>query len=166
MSSGAFLVHPFQPRSIRQLRKPRGTFTIQNVQPGDYWLSARRTGFLETQYGSKSRYQRVSTISLRPGQQLTNISIQLTPQSVIAGKVVDPDGDPVDRAQVQLIGRFWWGGKLRYSPCASATTNDRGEYRLSGLEPGRYYLVAQRMPFNEDPPSSGGEPVRRSLQTF
>jgi protocatechuate 3,4-dioxygenase beta subunit len=64
----------------------------------------------------------------------------MTPQSVITGKVTDEDGDPVMRASVQVIRERWVNGRRQQMPLSSDSTDDRGEYRIAGLMPGKYFL--------------------------
>ncbi len=47
-----------------------GSFRFENLDPGEYTLSGRRAGFLNTNYGAKSPLQPGTTLALRPGQQM------------------------------------------------------------------------------------------------
>jgi hypothetical protein len=58
---------------------------------------------------------------------------ELTPEGSIAGRVVDPEGQPVEGVKVRA-------SKPRVSE--SRYTNDRGEFRIDRLPPGRYELEA------------------------
>lgn len=120
-----------------------GSFRIEGVNPGQYLLWANRTGFLNTSYGARKPGQAGSAITLSPGQQLTSLAISLTPQSVITGKVMDADGDPVSGGMVQALAHMWMRGKLRYSTRGNGQINDLGEYRIANLSPGKYYIFAQ-----------------------
>ena len=145
-----------------------GNFRIENIEPGNYHLSGNRSGYLDTQYGAKAARQLGSTLNLRAGQQLTNISLALTPQAVITGKVIDQDGDPINGAMVQVVGQMWQRGKLRHVMRNGSNTNDLGEYRISNLPPGKYYVVVQRarfMPDNEASPEPG-KPDIRPVRTY
>jgi hypothetical protein len=145
-----------------------GNFKIENVEPGDYRLSGDRTGYLNGQYGAKRFGQRGTTITLRPGQQMTNISLPLTPQAVISGKVLDQDGDPVNGAMVQVVVTTWQRGKMRYMPRNGSNTNDLGEYRIANVRPGKYYLLVQRVRYmpNNDLPPEPGKPDIRPIRTY
>jgi hypothetical protein len=54
--------------------------------------------------------------------------------------VVDEYGDPVERVMVRALRCRWTGSERQMSIQASTSTDDLGNYRLFGLEPGRYYL--------------------------
>ena len=156
------------PQGYSTISQADGSFKIENIEPGNYHLSGDRAGYLLTEYGSKGVGQGGRTITLRPGQQLTNISLGLTPQGVITGKVLDQDGDPVAGAMVQLVVEMWQRGKLRHIMQNGANTNDLGEYRIANVRPGKYYLVAQIMRFspNGEPPAEPGKPDIRPVRTF
>jgi hypothetical protein len=71
-----------------------------------------------------------------------HLSIELTPQSVISGKVVDENSDPVMAVRVvPYIARVVDGRRvMRNAP--QTVTDDRGEFRIPRLEPGRYIVCA------------------------
>lgn len=156
------------PQGYTTTSEADGNFKIENIEPGDYRLSGDRSGYLTTQYGAKSFGRAGSTITLRPAQQLTNLSLTLTPQAVISGKVVDQDGDPVNGVMVQLVGQMWQRGKLRHMPQGGSNTNDLGEYRIANVRPGKYYVLVQRMRFGPEaePASDPGKPDIRPVRTF
>lgn len=88
-------------------------------------------------------------------------------QAVISGKIMDSDGDPLEEANVELLGEFWHNGKLDHLSTAGLTTstNDLGQYRLANIRPGRYYLFAQKVS-GRDEPSPILKPDIRPLDTF
>jgi len=69
--------------------------------------------------------------------------IGLIPRSVISGKVLDDEGEPVMSARVMAISKLWITGKSHNVVVRSAETNDLGEFRLSNLAPGAYALFTQ-----------------------
>ncbi|MCI0350574.1 MAG: hypothetical protein L0Z53_14215, partial [Acidobacteriales bacterium] len=58
------------------------------------------------------------------------------------GKIVDEEGAPVQDANVTVNVYQGRGEKRRLSPRQSGQTNDLGEYRIYGLDAGKYYLRA------------------------
>jgi len=116
---------------------PSGNFTVAGVAPGAYHVSASRNGFVNAEYGMRG-----APISVGPGQRVAGILIRMTPHGVIAGRVVDEDGEAVAGVQVQAMQYRYPQGRKRLMIADNATTNDLGEYRLYGLAPGRYYVSA------------------------
>lgn len=119
-----------------------GTFAFDQLTAGNYMLSVQRNGYVRSESGRQSGTVWSGNISLAPGQHVNGLSVKLSRQGVITGKVVDEDGDPLAHTPVQLMRERWVQGKRQILPLHGSTTNDLGEYRLSGLTPGRYYLLA------------------------
>jgi hypothetical protein len=120
-----------------------GNFTIKDIQPGKYTLSAQRTGFVSLQYGARGPLRPGTTLTLNPGQRLKDLSLRLIPQAVITGRIVDENNEPIASAWVQTLRYSYVMGKRQLMQAGGANTNDLGEYRIFGLAPGRYYLVAK-----------------------
>src|SRR5437879_1262335 len=57
-----------------------------------------------------------------------------------AGPVIDPGGDPVQAANVQLMRAGRNLGERILVNFRGAITNDRGEYHMLNIEAGQYYL--------------------------
>jgi hypothetical protein len=119
-----------------------GNFAFPSLDAGRYRLSADRAGFVAAEYAAKAGTP--AGITLSAGQKLTSASIRLTPQAVLTGRVLDEDGDPVAEANVQALRYSYTRGVRQLTPALSTTTDDRGEYRLYGLAPGKYYVAASR----------------------
>lgn len=154
-----------RPQGYSVTSLPDGSFRFEDVEPGEYRLVGNRNGYLNGQYGAKN-LRRGAMLNLRPGQQLTDLTFALTPQSVITGKVVDQDGDPVNGVMVQIVAQTWDGGKLHHRMLHGSNTNDLGEYRLSGLSPGKYYLLAEMNVGRQQVAPEPGKPDVRPLKTF
>lgn len=113
-----------------------------------------------------------TTLTLSPGQKMTEIKLQLVPQATITGRVLDEDGDPIGGISVQAVGRMWGlSGKARYIPTGHATTDDTGAYRIASLSPGKYYVMAddsrqQRMAGLNEKPATPGKPILHTVRTF
>ncbi|MBV9760299.1 MAG: carboxypeptidase regulatory-like domain-containing protein [Acidobacteriaceae bacterium] len=145
-----------------------GNFHFDGVEPGSYTLSAHKTGFLDYNYGAATLRSPARILTLAPAQQLTALDIALQRQGVISGKVFDEDGDPAPSVNIQLLRSWWTHGKLQYLPASSSATNDLGEYRISNLTPGKYYLFAEPQDFASLQQSAiaPGKPDIRPVRTY
>ena len=123
-----------------------GRFAIAGIAPGKYRLSAERSGFITAQYGSRGPGKAGNLLTLEPGQKSSDLAIRLTPHAVIAGHVLDEEGDPVASANVQVSRQQYMQGRKQIAQMNGTSTNDLGEYRLFGLVPGRYYVSATTRP--------------------
>ena len=144
-----------------------GTYSLDNIAPGRYRLSAVRNGYLRQEYGAKSPNHPGVLLDVRSGQNLSDLMIRLTAQAAISGKVVDDRGEAIVNVSVQAMRYGFANGKTQLSVTKGALTNDLGEYRIFGLPPGRYYIsaVAQdlspapALASKEDAESDGFVPV-------
>jgi hypothetical protein len=75
---------------------------------------------------------------------MAGVELQLParhPTGVITGRVVDDEGRPMRRVEVQALVDEPDGAQRTPVPRGkSAATNDRGEFRLFWLDPGTYYI--------------------------
>lgn len=124
-----------------------GKFVLEDVVPGRYTLVASRTGFVNGQWGARSPGKSGSPITLTTGQRLSDLTIKVTPQGVVTGRILDEDGDPMQGVQVQAIRFVYSQGRRVASPTNNVNTNDLGEYRLANLPPGRVFVMAGRQSF-------------------
>ncbi len=116
-----------------------GVFVFADIEPGKYQINVSRSGYASRYRGGWSGS---TIVALDPGQHLRDVVFRLHPQAVITGRVLDEDGEPVPRVHVQLVRFSYFRGVRRLGTMNDAETNDLGEYRLYGLEPGRYWLAA------------------------
>ena len=121
-----------------------GTFEIRNLDPGRYMLSASKNGFANQAYGARALDgSSGSTITLNAGQTIKDLNFGMTPHGVVAGRVIDDDGEPMAGVSIQVLRSMFRNGKRQTVPINQVTTNDLGEYRMFGLSPGRYYVLAR-----------------------
>ena len=85
-------------------------------------------------------------LTLTAGQEVKELSIRLQAAAVIEGRVTDEDGDPMADAQVAVLSQSFASGRAHWEQQGSERTNDRGEYRISGLAAGHYYISATPPP--------------------
>lgn len=158
------------PTSYVETTDSAGKFLFDDIAPGRYTLSAEKPGFVSARYGSRSNALGGTQLNLTAGTEMKDVSIKMTPQGVIAGKVVDQDGDPVISAQVQAMRFTYVGGRKQLQPSGGTQTNDLGEYRLINLAPGRYYVSAtDRRPvqnFTQERPGRAGTVPEGNITTY
>lgn len=123
-----------------------GEYEFKEVTPGRYWLRATRHGYVPQTYGQKSggltRGDAGTPLEVRAGETLEAIDFRLIRCAVVEGRIVDQDNDPVVGASVQLVRYRRYHGKRQFTSGGSASTDDRGQYRIFDVPPGSYYLKA------------------------
>ena len=129
-------------QSYSTLTETNGYFIIRDIAPGRYVINASGNGYRQQASGKGRGNTQVRILDLTPGKNVRGIAFRLVPPGVIAGTVYDEDGDPVTLAQVKALRVAGSGAHRQLSDAGSAQTNDLGEYRIWGLEPGQYLVVA------------------------
>ncbi|MBN9659290.1 MAG: carboxypeptidase regulatory-like domain-containing protein [Acidobacteria bacterium] len=118
-----------------------GKFRVQDLEAGRYIVSIRRQGFVSARGSSSGS---AANLQVTAGQELKGLRYALVPQAVIAGKVLDDEGEPAQGVQVMVLSQRRTRGKLTWMPVSQAIqTNDKGEYRLANIQTGKYILMAQ-----------------------
>jgi len=122
-----------------------GTFVFPNIPALDYRISAHKDGYSERGpfTPSGSSVPRGTPVIFQPNETLRSLNVELWRESLITGRVLSAGGEPAADVEVQLITpTFDSLGRKLYGLASAAATNDRGEYRLSGVFSGEYYLRA------------------------
>jgi len=129
----------------------QGAFEFRDLPAGSYRLSANpgqySAAYLSIQYGAKKPSGPMSSepgtpIQLAEGQSFDKATMVLPRGSVISGRVTDEDGSPLARVQVYTM--FFPSGSTRgMRTGGGGSTDDLGQFRLFGLSPGEYVVVAE-----------------------
>src|SRR5229473_7897078 len=132
-------------RTYAVVTKADGRFLLKDVEPGRYRLSVTRERYLTQEYGQRNRNQANqagSIMTLDPGRHLSEITFRMVATAALEGRVLDTGDEPLPRTRVEAMRRSYTQGRPSLTIAGAAQTNDRGEYRIWGLQPGRYFLGA------------------------
>lgn len=121
-----------------------GMFEVGNLPAGRYTVQAIKTGFLGDPYDQQRPQPGArKSVSLDTSTSKAQVSLSLTRGGVIAGRVFDEFGEPLEAAQVTVLRQGMWRGQRQWVPYRfPQATNDLGEYRIARVEPGSYLLSA------------------------
>src|SRR3954453_13175750 len=111
-----------------------GVFEFINIPEGAYLVNASRRGFATVHYGQK-RYNAPGTPVVLEKDQTTTISVRMPRFGAITGFVVDEND--VGMTEHEVIA---YRNSRPPKPVAKFPTDDRGWFRIWGLEPG-FYLI-------------------------
>ena len=140
-----YLVNVKQTRDVQTgLTSEDGHFAFQ-VERGKYSLEAAHKGFLRSAYNQHEQFS--TAIVTGAGIDTDNLKFQLSPEAQISGKVFDESGEPVRNASVTLYTETHNSGISQIATAGVAQTDDLGEYELSSVRPGTYYLSAHASPW-------------------
>src|SRR5882724_5987985 len=148
-------LHPTgQPNGIPYgtISDTTGHFLLDGLDPGRYNFSASRTGYVQQDYSPSGNSKHTALLTLERGQKLKDVVFKLTPQGVISGRILDEDGEPLEYVEVKCAAFSYQKGKRQLMDRNQASTNDLGEFRISGLTVGKYIVSATRQDWQDRAP--------------
>lgn len=157
---------------VRRISNAAGMFCFENLRPGDYGITTKGAGYLDASYGERRPGGAGLILRLSAGQSQKPLTVKMTPQSVITGKLLDAEGDPIERGRVQLLKRSWADRKVQASQVNQTETDEEGRFRLSQIAPGTYFVSAtgrnnECCPMRRDFLDEKGHPFReQTIETY
>jgi protocatechuate 3,4-dioxygenase beta subunit len=147
----------FSPETVKT--NSEGTFFADQLRPGRYMIEARKNGFTAPR---RKPGQGPEYVVLEKAAKKTGHLIELLPQASVSGRITDENGEPVASAMVgaEPARQSQVPGMMRN--VQSVISNDRGEYRLFGLQPGRFRIrvtPSQQFQFDQGA-RAGAKPAR------
>jgi hypothetical protein len=133
-----------------------GVFDITELPAGRYTVNVSKVGFVTLSYGQRRPLQAGTPLQLGDGQQLKGVDFRLPRGSVVAGHLVDEDGEPMPGATVSVMRYQYLQGDRRLVSAGTSQTDDKGQFRIWGLMPGDYYVSAVARNFAFGPGGRGG----------
>jgi Carboxypeptidase regulatory-like domain len=121
----------------------QGRYTINDLSPGQYVVTAGKGGFVSMQFGQSRPLEPVRPVDVAAGRLTEHVDVTLPRGGVLTGRVVDDLGAPVIDVIVSPLRSRYVEGRRQLVPAGrSARTDDRGQYRIFGLSPGQYVVRA------------------------
>jgi hypothetical protein len=117
-----------------------GEFSVEGISPGEYLVSASRSGYVNPRGISFTWPRQVVVVGA--GERIDDLKIRLVPGAIISGRITDGAGKPLRGVAVQAMKRSYRQGHSELDDATSVSTNDAGEYRMADLTRGEYYLRA------------------------
>lgn len=121
-----------------------GHFSVASLKAGRYNVLLERAGYVGVP--AKGSF-RSPSVTIKAGQPLTDVRLEMARSSMISGKVLDEFGDPISGVAVNMVPvpPNIVGG-------LGQASDDRGEFRMLAA-PGKYYIKAspQQMRGNNMP---------------
>jgi Carboxypeptidase regulatory-like domain len=135
---------------LRTTTDANGQFHFRNLPSGRYTVGLQREGYFRRYIPSSSEEtlppgeRSGGPIVVGAGRSVTTVVYRLTRGGTITGRVLDPAGRPAAMAIVWAARPSYQDGRISMINAKQTTTDDRGEYRLFWLEPGEYFVLAEK----------------------
>ncbi len=133
-----------------------GLFSATGLPGGRFNLSASKPGYITGSFGQRLPGRSGMPIQLADGQKV-QVQVQIWRGGVITGTLLDEHGEAVPNTPVRVMRYVMPGGQRTLQQSGSGQTDDRGVYRIFGLQPGEYIVSAA--PRNSNLPSFNAEPA-------
>jgi hypothetical protein len=133
-----------------------GKFSFTGLKTASYRVAATANGFIRQQYGQGSPNGQGRLIYLAANQSMKEIVVRLAASGTVSGRVFDELGQPATGAAVQLLRVVYTFRGKSWQESATARVDDRGDFRIYALTPGRYYIAAGTTPGASAPARGGG----------
>ena len=120
-----------------------GRYELTELPAGRYTIRVTRSGYIPLNYGQRRPFEQGKPFQLTDRQAIDNVDFTLPKGGVIRGQIVDELNEPVADVPVFAVRSMYWQGRRRTVPASGLTrTDDSGEYRIVGLAPGTYFVMA------------------------
>jgi hypothetical protein len=121
----------------------QGRFSFVSLPAGRFMLSASKPGYVNVSYGQRTPGpgRPGTAIQLADNQRL-EVQLQIPRGGVITGTVLDEHGEAIPGTPVRVMRYTTQSGERRLQQAGSGSTDDRGIYRVYGLQPGEYIVAA------------------------
>ncbi len=124
----------------------QGHFAFSALPAGRYTMTASKASYVAIAYGAKKPGRPGTPIQLADGQHLERATITMPRGAVVTGRVIDENGEPSPGTPVRVMRFVMRTGEKTLQQAGQDQTDDRGIYRVYGLQPGDYLVSA--MPRN------------------
>jgi hypothetical protein len=131
-----------EPRSTST--NPQGAYEFAELPAGRYTISVSRNGYLTLQYGQRRPGEPPKPLQIADGQAVEKLDFALPRSGVISGRISDETGDAFAGVAVYAMQTQFFQGRRMLVPVSSGgnRSDDTGQYRLVGLSPGDYIVMA------------------------
>jgi protocatechuate 3,4-dioxygenase beta subunit len=124
-----------------------GRFTFAALPAGRYTLTASKPGHVTISYGQHQpgAGRPGTSIQLAEGQKFEAL-LQMPRGSVLTGTVLNELGEATPGTSVRALRYGIQNGQRTLLSAGTGSTDDRGVYRIFGLQPGEYVVCAMPRP--------------------
>jgi Carboxypeptidase regulatory-like domain len=123
---------------ISALTDSEGRFEFPALPESDITVLVHKPGYFSGLELNPSNFE-PEVVHL--SADVSNLSLPLLPEGVIAGHVATTKGDPIEDSPVRVLREVVSNGYRHWEVRGQATTDEDGQFRIVDLMPGRYLLA-------------------------
>jgi hypothetical protein len=131
--SGATVTATGRSGSASTTTDSEGKFTLKGLSVGSYGVFSKSQG-----YSMDST--NIVYVNALPGTNVDDIAVKLFKAGSISGRILDAEKRPAANVSVAVWYRSFHNGHSSFRFRGNAITSTSGEYQISDLPKGRYYL--------------------------
>jgi hypothetical protein len=122
------------------LTDANGRFEFDGIHTEPTYIRVGKKGFILP--GELSPDKSIENVAAEANSQSDSVVVKLSPASAIVGRIVSPDGEPLEEVPVQLFYHGLMDGEVRLQPHADVLTDEEGGFSFNDLPAGQYFIVA------------------------
>ena len=126
----------------RAVTNDQGQFSFTSLPAGRFTMTASKAGYVDIAYGAKRPADPARRSSSRTDRSSRRPTSRCPRGSVVTGVVIDENGEPSPGTQVRVMRFVMRTGERTLQQAGQDQTDDRGMYRIYGLQPGEYVVSA------------------------
>lgn len=120
-----------------------GRFAFANLPVARYTVTAAKASYVTTEYGATRPGGRGTAVEIGTKPSITDLTVRLARGAVITGRLTRTNGQPAAWVPVLAVpATALRAGTASADGETRSLTDDRGVYRIFGLLPGAYAVVA------------------------
>jgi protocatechuate 3,4-dioxygenase beta subunit len=146
-----WLIGPLTERSTRT--DDTGRYEFQGVAAGTYRVHAIAPGFVPREFGQERRDAAQQGVVVKSREHVDRVDVRLLRGGSVTGRVFDERGQAYERVAVSVVEhlREEEGEREDLHTVGVDVTDEHGTFRVGGLEPGTYYVIARAGRRSEPP---------------
>ena len=127
--------------SLNVVTDSAGHFAFRQLPAGQFTIQARSEKYPPAQFSLDAGQQ--LSLSLTADEHKQDLALALMSGASVRGRIADEDGNPMPRCMVSsMLFRDIETGRV-LQPNSSTASDEKGEYRILNLPPGKYYILAR-----------------------
>ncbi|QOY88104.1 carboxypeptidase regulatory-like domain-containing protein [Paludibaculum fermentans] len=122
-----------------------GSFLLRALPAGRYLINVSKPGYSDMGYGARYPGAPGQVITLGPNENKSGLMVRLSRLGSISGTILGTSGMIARGSYVSVFRREFPRGRLGWIQAGGATIDDRGQYHIGNLRPGRYIVAAYQV---------------------